>query len=489
MDFDKKKQRWYAFRMEPRLSQTQTQRMILAPQMRQFLKLLELPIFELEQKIQQEIEQNPTLEESELIPEIDPTSEDENLKTSEDTQIRDILEEMATYQNARKLDDFSRDLSFVDHDEIQKRRDYQESIQTKSLTLYDYLEWQLGMIDLTAQEKETAEEIIGNINDDGQLVVSIEEIAEKTKTSLELANQVLSKVHQLDPPGVGGRNLRETLLIQLRKREGDTSLAQKIVSDYLSQLKRKQFDPLARLLQITPQKVKEVCQEIAKLEPKPGRIFYHEKPNFVVPDAAVSILPDRNDELVLDINSNYVPSLKINSTYREMIKKKDLDPETKAFLKQKIQAGLDLIKALAQRKSTIQLITEEIMKAQRDFFSKGFSHLKPLRLKDVSERIGIHESTVSRAIQGKYLDTPQGTIPYKSFFSSRLQSTEGGESESQKSAMERLKNLIAHENKQKPLSDAKLVELLNQEGVKVARRTVAKYRDMLKILPAYLRKQ
>ncbi len=251
---------------------------------------------------------------------------------------------------------------------------------------------------------------------------------------------------------------------------------------------RKQFDQLARLLQITLQKVKEVCRQIGKLEPKPGRVFYHEKPNFVVPDATVSISPEKDDELVLDINHNYVPNLRINSTYREMMKQKNLDPATKTFLKQKIQSGLDLIKALAQRKSTIQLITEEIMKAQRDFFSKGFSHLRPLRLKDVSERIGIHESTVSRAIQGKYLDTPQGTIPYKSFFSSRLDSTQNGESESQKSAMERLKNLITKENKQKPLSDAKLVQLLNREGIKVARRTVAKYRDMLKILPAYLRK-
>jgi len=474
--------------MEPRLTQTQTQKMILAPQMRQFLKLLELPVFELQQKIQQEIEQNPTLEEPESVPETDTVSEDEREKTSEDSQIRDILEEMATYQNIRKLEDFNRDLSFVDHDEIQKRRDYQESIQTKSLTLYDYLEWQLGLIELTVQEKVIAEEIIGNINDDGQLVTSIEEIAEKTKTSLEQANQVLSKIQSLDPPGVGGRNLREILLIQLKKQESNTSLAQKIVGDYLPHLERKQFDQLARLLQITLQKVKEVCQQIGKLEPKPGRIFYHEKPNFVVPDATVSISPEKDDELVLDINHNYVPNLRINSTYREMIKQKNLDPATKTFLKQKIQSGLDLIKALAQRKSTIQLITEEIMKAQRDFFSKGFSHLRPLRLKDVSERIGIHESTVSRAIQGKYLDTPQGTIPYKSFFSSRLDSTQNGESESQKSAMERLKNLIAHENKQKPLSDAKLVQLLNQEGIKVARRTVAKYRNILKILPAYLRK-
>ncbi len=278
--------------MEPRLTQTQTQKMILAPQMRQFLKLLELPVFELQQKIQQEIEQNPTLEEPESVPETDTASEDERDKTSENSQIQDILEEMATYQNIRKLEDFNRDLSFVDHDEIQKRRDYQESIQTKSLTLYDYLKRQLGFIELTVQEKVIAEEIIGNINDDGQLVASIEEIAEKTKTSLEQANQVLSKIQSLDPPGVGGRNLREILLIQLKKQESDTSLAQKIVGDYLPHLERKQFDQLARLLQITPQKVKEVCRQIGKLEPKPGRVFYHEKPNFVVPDATVSISPE-----------------------------------------------------------------------------------------------------------------------------------------------------------------------------------------------------
>jgi len=467
--------------------------MVLAPQMRQFLKLLELPIFELEQKIQQEIEQNPTLEESESSTPLEnesgnSVSEEERDLAAEDTKIRDILEQMATYQNIRKLDDYNRDLSFVDHDEIQKRRDYQESIQTKALTLSDYLEWQLGLLELSSEEKKIADEIIGNINDDGQLVTSIEEIAQKTNSNLEKVNQVLKKIHSLDPPGVGGKDLREILLIQLKKQEGDTSLAQKIVGDHLSHLERKQFDQLAKLLQTTPQKIKDVCQQIGKLEPKPGRIFYHEKPNFVVPDAAVSFVPDREDELVLDISTSYVPNLRINSTYREMLKKKDIDPETKTFLKTKIQSGMDLIKALAQRKSTIQLITEEIMKAQRDFFSKGFAYLKPLRLKDVSEKIGVHESTVSRAIQGKYLDTPQGTIPYKSFFSSRLESSHNGEVESQKSALERLKNLIAHENKKKPLSDAKLVQLLSQDGFKIARRTVAKYRNLLKILPAYLRK-
>lgn len=472
--------------MEPKLSQTQSQKMILAPQMRQFLKLLELPVFELVQQVQQEVEQNPTLEEPESSTEADSASEDTEEQTpDEETEIKDILEEMTIFQSVRKSED--RDLSINDPDDVQRTRDYRESIQSKSMTLYDYLEWQLSMIDLNAREKTVAEEIIGNINDDGQLVASIEEIAEKTKSSTDEVCKILSKIQALDPPGVGGRDLPEILLIQLRKKDGDTALAQKIVSEHLRFLERKQFDSLARLLQITPQKVRDISHQIAQLEPKPGRIFYQEKPNYVVPDATVSL--DRNEQLVLEMNYSYIPNLRINSMYRDMIKKKDIDPKTKAFLKQKIQSAIDLIKALAQRKSTIQLITEEIMNAQRDFFSKGFSYLRPLRLKDVSEKVGVHESTVSRAIQGKYLDTPQGTIPYKSFFSNRLESTsEGVESESQTSAMERLKSLIASENKKKPLSDAKLSQLLNQDGIKVARRTVAKYRDVLKILPAYLRK-
>ena len=469
--------------MEPRLTQTQSQKLILAPQLRQFLKLLELPIFELEQKIQQEIEQNPVLEEPSVKTELD-SIEDTTQELAQDSQVKDVLEEIDNIGNYRSWEGFSLD----NHEEQQKKRDYQESIQTKPPTLCDYLEWQIGLMELGAEERNVASEIIGNINNDGQLVASVEEIVKATGAATEIVENVLKKIQSLDPPGVGGRNLGEILLIQLKKLSTDTALAQKIVSEQLPLLKRKQFDQLARLFQVSPQKIKDVCQQIGHLEPKPGRIFYQERPNFVIPDATVSTGMDDENELNLEMNHDYVPNLRINSMYRDMIRKKDLDPETKAFLKEKIQSGLDLIKAIAQRKSTIQMITEEIMKVQKDFFTKGFAYLKPLRLRDVAERIGVHESTVSRALQGKYLDTPQGTIPYKSFFSNRVESTEIGATESQKSVLERLKNLIANENKKKPLSDAKLVQLLNQEGVKVARRTVAKYRDLLKILPAYLRK-
>ena len=474
--------------MEPRLSQTQTQKLILAPQLRQFLKLLELPIFELDQRIDQELEQNPVLEESSPDRDEEPSAELESENSSsESNQVQDILQQIEAFDKTRKYDDFSQHFSENDTDEIQKKRNYQESILTKPPTLTEYLEWQLGLLDLSETERKIAEEIIGDINDDGQLAVSADELALEAKTPTQKIEKILAQIQSLDPPGVGGRSLSEILLIQLKKQKGETSLAQTIIREHMPLLERKQLSQLTRLLNVSPQRIKEAFTQISHLEPKPGRIFYQEKPNFVIPDAVVSISPEHEDELIIELNHEFIPSLRINPAYREMMKRKDLDPKTKAFLREKIQAGLDLVRAIAQRKSTMQQITEELVKAQRDFFTKGFSSLRPLRLKDIAEKIGVHESTVSRAIQGKYMDTPQGTIPYKSFFSSKLES-DNGVDESQKSALERLKRLIGCENKQKPLSDAKLVELLQQEGIKVARRTVAKYRYLLKILPAYLRK-
>ena len=265
-------------------------------------------------------------------------------------------------------------------------------------------------------------------------------------------------------------------------------MAQRIVQNYFDPFKRKQFDQIAKGLGTNVNKINAAYEQISKLEPKPGRIFSSEEPQFVIPDAKISFDSDSEEKLIVEIRQDRIPALRINPTYLRIVRQKDTDQKTKTFLRGKIQSGLELLRAIAQRKSTLQLITEEIVRVQSLFFTKGFAYLKPLRLKDVAQTVGIHESTVSRAIQGKYMDTPQGTIPYKSFFSSKIE-TEEGTSESQKSTLERVKMLIANENKKKPLSDSKLVSLLGHEGIKLARRTVAKYRDILKILPAHLRKQ
>lgn len=475
--------------MEHHLAQTQTQKLILAPQLRQFLTLLQLPVFELRQKIEQELTQNPVLEEVSKDDQEEMTIEPEPLTepSTKDDRVSDTLQVIESFNGDLNDQEFSTDFSEADPVEVQRKRDYQQASLTKSPTLSDYLEWQLGILDLSATDKMIAREIIGNINDDGRLVASVEELARATSQDAHEVEKVLRRIQSLDPPGVGARSLQETLLIQLRKLE-NSNLAQSIIEHHFDLFKRMDLHGLARALHTTVPIVKAAHEQITRLEPKPGRIFYREKPQCVIPDAKISIASDREDEFTVEMNQESVPELRINPMYRQMLRKKGTDKKTKSFIRDKIQSGLDVIRAMAQRKATIQLITEELIRAQPDFFTKGFSHLKPLRLKDVADRIHLHESTVSRSIQGKYVETPQGTIPYKSFFSTKL-SGENGMVESQKSVMERLKQIIAKENKRKPFSDQKLVQILKQEGIQIARRTVAKYRDLLHILPTHLRKQ
>lgn len=463
--------------------------MILAPQLRQFLKLLELPLVELEQKIEEELTQNPVLEEvesstSEEAPESESSSESER---QNDDRVQDMLDAIRGSKETL-ADDFTPDLSQNDPEDIQQKKNYQESLLTKSPTLADYLQWQLAFLDLSDEEKEIAREIIGNIDDDGRLTATLEELAQATRATPERVLKVLEAIQTLDPPGIGARNLQESLLIQLKKKSGDTAaLAREIIGKYFSLFERKHLDGLARALNTTSEKINAAYHLIAQLEPKPGLIFNQEEPSVVIPEATVTFQPDEEGIFGVEFHHERIPELKISSLYRQLARDKKTDAKTRQFLREKIQAGLDLIRALSQRKSTLRQITEELLNVQQDFFLKGFAHMKPLRLKDVAQKVRVHESTVSRAISGKYIATPQGTIPYKSFFSTKLQN-EDGTSESQTSAVERLKHLIASEDRRKPLSDAKLMKLLEENGVKIARRTVAKYREMLKILPAHLRK-
>lgn len=475
--------------MELKLNQTQSQKIILAPQLRQFLKLLELPVMELEQKVEEELAQNPVLEE------VQPNTSEESLEGETDGQIepkddervQDMLEALKTSKEML-ADEFASDLSQNDPDDVQLKKNYQETLLTKPPTLADYLAWQLAFLDLSEEEKEIAREIVGNIDEDGRLRATIEELAQATQASPSQVSAVLEAIQTLDPPGIGGRNLQETLLIQLKKKSGDVAgLARDILEKYFALFERKQMDVLARTLNTTAEKVNMAYQLIAQLEPKPGLVFNQTEPSLITPEATVSLHPEEENTLTVELHHERIPELRINSMYRQMARDKKADPKTKEFLREKIQSGLDLIRALAQRKSTLRQITEELMRVQYDFFLKGFAHMKPLRLKDIAEKIHVHESTVSRAISGKYIATPQGTISYKSFFSAKLENNDGT-SESQTSAVERLKHLIAAEDKRKPLSDAKLMKLLEENGINIARRTVAKYREMLKILPAHLRK-
>ena len=467
--------------MDLNLQQKQSQKLILAPQLRQFLKLLELPIYELKQKIEEELIQNPTLEEASSNEET--SDEDHKENDQENRDLDEYLEHMEEFKSSLlKNSSTNRNNS-----DLQKSIDYQESILTKDISIGDYLEWQLSILDLSDTEKKIAVEIIGNINQDGLLSIALEEIASATGTALSQVEHVLRKVQTLDPPGVAGRDLKETLLIQLKRKNG-TELAQKIIEEHMTSLEKKHFDVITKQMNVSADKIQSAYKQIMQMEPKPGRIFSHQVVNFVVPDAVVAPDPEDEEKFIIEITHESIPELRINSMYREMLRDKKTDQKTKTFIRERIQAGLDLIRSISQRKSTIRQITEILVEEQRDFFIRGFAFLKPLRLKDVAEKIRVHESTISRAIQNKYVSTPFGTIPYKSFFSTKLEGDDGS-IESQKSVMERLKNIVAEENKKKPLSDAKIVQLLSQEKINISRRTVAKYRDRLKILPTYLRKQ
>lgn len=478
-------------------SQRLTQKLILSPQLRQYLKLLQLPILELKQAIEQELAENPVLEELPSSSDTDvplSTISSEEPAATEVEPARELDFQNKLEQLDRINDDFKENLSrdtLSSEDDVQdsiKRKDYQDSVITKSPTLSDYLLWQLNFLDLDETERRIGQELIGNIDEDGFLKVDLQELSQSLGTGLETVEKVLKAIQTLDPPGVGARDLREALLIQLTKLDLQTSSAMKIVEDHFHLLEKKHLTEIAKKLAVSEETVKRAFEEITRLEPKPGRMFYAREPNTMIPDATVSVDEENPGEYKIEIHQESIPRLRISPSYRRMLKQKNLDAQTKAFLKNKTSSALALIQAIGQRKNTLRAITEELVKAQRSFFETGFSQLRPLRLKDIAVKVGIHESTVSRAVSGKYIVTPQGTIPYRSFFSSRME-TENGSPESQKSLMERIKQLVSGEDSTKPLSDEKIVKILTADGVKIARRTVAKYRDLLKILPTYLRKQ
>lgn len=479
--------------MDFRLIQSQSQKMVLAPQIRQYLRLLQLPLNELEQVVEAELTENPLLEETQKGPKegiesLDSKQPEAKSPGTEEVRVGESYDRCEELEDSYPEAGYT-DLSSQDARSMQERRNYQENALTRPEALSDFLMWQLGFVDLTADEKRIAEIIIGNLDEDGYLRVPLPEIAEEAKAKLSDVEKILGTIQQLDPPGIGARDLREALMIQLKKNAGD-KMALRVVADHLPLLEKRDWPALAKILNVGPEEIKKIALAIARLDPKPGRSFYSGESLAVTPDAAVYYTDDEKDEkkFKVEIHNESIPELRISPYYRRMLRDRKTDAKTKAFIREKIQNAMNFLKALELRQSTLREITNAILKAQPEFFEKGFAHLRPLRLKDIAETVGIHESTVSRAIQGKYITTPQGTIPYKSFFSARLDTAEGG-AESQKSMMEKIKSLIERENPAKPYSDEELVKILTADGVKIARRTVAKYRELLKILPSHLRRQ
>ena len=326
--------------------------------------------------------------------------------------------------------------------------------------------------------------IVGNIDDYGYLQSSVDELAFATNIRPEKILEVLKVVQTFHPPGVGARDLRECLLLQLERDGKQDTLEYRIVSEFMEALGKRRIPEIARGLAATVEEVQKSVARIGNLEPRPGRAFLPDNNQYILPEVFVQRI---GHDFVVSTNNEHIPHLRISNTYKDLMAQADSSPEVREYIREKIRAGKFLIKSLHQRQQTIQNIANEIVKRQREFMDKGVAFLKPLTMVQVAEVVGVHETTVSRAVSGKYMETPQGIFEMKYFFTSGIQ-TASGVGISNTSVKEMISDMIKGEEPSKPLSDEEIVKLLDQKGIKIARRTVAKYRSELNILPSHLRK-
>ncbi|MFQ5902877.1 MAG: RNA polymerase factor sigma-54, partial [Candidatus Binatia bacterium] len=361
-----------------------------------------------------------------------------------------------------------------------------ENTLTKKTSLEDHLVWQLRLSRLTEREETVGLYIIGNLDESGYLTLPLEEVCRVTGASPEEAEGVLKRIQLFDPVGVAARDLRECLLVQLESLDLGESLAARIVSDHLSQLETKRYEKLARELGVSVEEVGAASHLIGSLEPKPAHGFEEEEVRTILPDVSVEKI---GDEYVVILNDEGVPRLRISPLYRQMVGQGgEEEKQAKQYLQEKVRAATWLIKSIHQRQQTLYRVTQSIFKFQGDFLDHGVSHLKPMVLRDVAGDIGMHESTVSRATASKYVHTPQGLFELKFFFQSGLKAGDGEDMASE-SVKNKIRSIISTEDPKKPYSDQHIAGLLGQEAIDIARRTVAKYREAMGILPSSKRRQ
>jgi RNA polymerase sigma-54 factor len=459
--------------MEFRIITQQTQKQILSPSMQQSIEVLLLPLTELSQTIELELQNNPLLE-------IDEEKEKALEKTIEDII---LAKSKSTSDNNSESEDSSS--SYDDEEEVF------EKPLTKGPGLEDVLFEQLRMEFSDPMELKIGEVIISCLNEDGYLTASLEEIAQLAQIlDLELVETILEKIQMFEPLGIASRDLRECLLNQLRQKNfnGHDEHVRKIIESHLDLLGRKKFTEISRALKVSEDKVRELAHLISTLEPKPARKYRPLDSNiYVKPDIVVT--KDVEDVFHLNINQDSIPPLRISIVYQKLLKQGNCKPEELEFIKDKIKNALLFIKSIEQRHQTLREIAQYILEQQKGFFENGTGYLQPMILKDIAQAINRNESTVSRAIQNKFIDTPHGTYPLKYFFSQALVDEHNGHTVSNRNIKEELKTLVEQENKERPFSDQEIQKMFELRGMNIARRTISKYRQQLNILPAHLRKQ
>ncbi len=474
--------------LEIKLAQKLSQSLLMTPQLQQAIKLLQLGRLEYKEAIEKELLENPVLEEL--------REEPDNSKAAapRETEARDNAETPIAPQKGESPMEWDDYLAYfsdyrgsslpkgtVDHED----RPSVEATLSKTQSLSDYLVGQLSISDFSDTEKKILFHVLGNLDKDGYLCTSDEEIAADCGCGTDEVAVVIEMVQSLEPTGVAARNLQECLLIQLDHMGLRDGLAGRIVQEHLAKLGKRQYDQIARAENCAIEDVYKAVSVIQQLEPRPGRQFSDDTARYIVPD--IFVYKD-NGEYVISLNEDGLPKLRVSPYYLRLLEQEDSSPNSnRSYLTERLKAASWLIKSIHQRQQTIYKVTESIVKSQRDFLDFGIEHLKPLVLKDVAEDIGMHESTVSRVTTNKYVHTPQGVFELKFFFSTGIKTDDGAVSSS--SVKEKIRNIIAAERPEDPVSDQQIVEILKKENITIARRTVAKYRESLNILSSSKRKK
>ena len=488
------------------LSQKMALSQMLAPQLQQSLALLQAPTLELQTLVEQELQQNPILEEltdintdgesnrDESAPDsADPTEPpaDVNYDSSEENDSNEPVDDwQAEVERLSQLDQEWRDYfsqtnipTRPNPDDDEKRQFMLDSIVTTT-SLQETLREQVRMSELPEDLWQVADLLIGNIDDTGFLKASVDELTFSTNMDPEIIKRVLAVLQSFDPPGVATRDLRECLLKQLERSQRTETLEYRILDQCFKQLSKRRMPDIARQLGVTISQVQEAAERISNLDPRPGNCFVPENQQYVVPEVFVK---RERDEFVVSTNNDHIPQLRISNTYKDLLTKAESSPGLREYIREKIRSGKFLMKSINQRQQTITNIAKEIVVRQREFFEKGVAHLKPMTMMQIAEVVGVHETTVSRAVSGKYLQCPQGIFEMKYFFTSAIQ-TASGSNVSNTTVKDMIADMVRGEDPGKPLSDEEIVRQLKTKDIVIARRTVAKYRSELNILPSHLRK-
>ena len=484
-----------------------SQQLVMTPQLQQAIKLLQLNRLELQTLVSQELQENPVLEEvleqdeeltaGELS---DRTPSDDSVEATqqETAELTDAVSEPepapAETSDADKFDDIDWQ-NYLDSNPqtgLEQRvsgdddRPSLEATLTGRETLADHLDWQLQLSDFDERERQVAAWVIGNVDEDGYLRATTEELARQSAADEETVERVIEKLQTFDPTGVCARDLHECLMLQMDACGMDDRLLRAIVEDHIDLLRKRDFRGLAKATGVTIEEIGVAAREIGQLEPWPGRAFGGDEPVYITPDIYVYRV---GDEFHVLLNEDGLPKLKVSGMYRDvLVRGAKVERDTREYVHEKVRSAMWLIKSIHQRQRTIHRVMESILKYQRDFFEKGVSHLRPLNLRDVADDIGMHESTVSRVTTNKYVHTPQGIYELKYFFNSGVGKFDG-DSVASETVKERIRKIIANEDTRRPLSDQRIAEMLKAADINIARRTVTKYREAMNILSSTKRRE